>query len=242
MSSGRAISRNCARCAVSSRAVWWIGLERRARQLELPARLERDRAAAGHVGEADDVRPVHDRLPAEQMLHAVQQRTDRAAALVGHRLVRIGGERELLVLGADAPLRLRLHPAANHATSSSRDSIGVRSTTSRAIRGFRQKGPRPYTRAPREGNRVLRHVFDCRCDTPLNTRVLAARKRPRVAAAALPVKGAERRETPGRARPRERLALPPGAPAIVRRISRAKRDARLPALHWRHFSAPGRAS
>ena len=83
------------------------GLQRRAGELELSARLERDRAAAGHIGKADDVRPVHDRLPAEQMLHADEQRADRAAALVGHRLAGIGGERELLVLGAGAPLRFR---------------------------------------------------------------------------------------------------------------------------------------
>jgi hypothetical protein len=61
--------------------------DRRAGQLELSARLERDRAAAGHVRKADDVRPVHDRLPAEQMLHADQQRADRALALIGHRIV-----------------------------------------------------------------------------------------------------------------------------------------------------------
>src|SRR4029079_1636248 len=57
---------------------------------------------------ADDVRPVHDRLPAEQMLHADEQRADRALALIGHRIAPAGGERELLVLGADAGLRLRL--------------------------------------------------------------------------------------------------------------------------------------
>ena len=54
------------------------GLDRRAGQLELAARLERDRAAAGDVGKADDVGPLHDRLPAEQMLHAVEQRADAA--------------------------------------------------------------------------------------------------------------------------------------------------------------------
>ena len=107
MPSGRAISRNCARCAVSSLAALMDGLQRRAGELELSARLERDRAAAGHIGKADDVRPVHDRLPAEQMLHADEQRADRAAALVGHRLAGIGGERELLVLGAGPPLRFR---------------------------------------------------------------------------------------------------------------------------------------
>ena len=84
------------------------GLDRRAGQFELAARLERDRAAAGDVGEADDVRPIHDRLPAEQVLHAFEQRADAARALVGHRPVTFERERELLVLGADAELRLRL--------------------------------------------------------------------------------------------------------------------------------------
>ena len=84
------------------------GLDRRAGKLELSARLERDRPAAGHVREADDVRPVHDRLPAEQMLHADQQRMDRALALIGHRIVAVGREGEFLVLGADAELRFRL--------------------------------------------------------------------------------------------------------------------------------------
>ena len=78
------------------------GLDRRAGQFELPARLERDRAAAGHVGEPDDVLALHDRLPAEQMLHAVEQRADAARPAVGHGLMAVHGEGELLVLGADA--------------------------------------------------------------------------------------------------------------------------------------------
>ena len=84
------------------------GLDRRAGQLELPAGLERDRAAAGDVGEADDVVALHDRLPAEQVLHAVEQRADAARPAVGHRPVAVHGEDEFLVLGADAELRLRL--------------------------------------------------------------------------------------------------------------------------------------
>ena len=85
-------------------------LDRRAGQLELPARLQRDRPAPGHVGEADDVRPVHDRFPAEQMLHADEQCADRALPIIGHGIVPPGGEGELLVLGADPELRLRLRP------------------------------------------------------------------------------------------------------------------------------------
>ena len=78
MPSGRAISRTCARCAISSVAGLMDGLDRRAGQFELSARLERDRAAAGHVRKADDVLALHDRLPAEQVLHADEQRADRA--------------------------------------------------------------------------------------------------------------------------------------------------------------------
>ena len=108
MPSGSATSRNCARCAISSRAGPVDGRDRRAGQLELAAGLERDRAAAGHVGQADDVRPLHDRLPAEQRLHAFEQRADAARAVIGHRLVAGEREGELLVLGADPELLGRL--------------------------------------------------------------------------------------------------------------------------------------
>ena len=84
------------------------GLDRRAGQFELPARLERNRAAAGDVEQADDVVALHDRLPAEQVLHAVEQRADAARPGIGHRPVVVDGEGEFLVLGADAELRLRL--------------------------------------------------------------------------------------------------------------------------------------
>ncbi len=77
----------------------------RAGQLELAAGLERDRAAAGDVEQADDVRPLHDRLPAEQVLHAFEQRANAVAALVGHRPVALQREDEFLVLGADTELR-----------------------------------------------------------------------------------------------------------------------------------------
>src|SRR5262249_40632993 len=78
------------------------GLDRRARELELAARLERDRPAAGDVAEPDDVLPLHDRLPAEEVAHAVEQRADAARAVVGHRLVTGEREGEFVVLGADA--------------------------------------------------------------------------------------------------------------------------------------------
>src|SRR4051794_41285837 len=62
-------------------------LHRRARQFELAARLERNRAAARHVIQADDIALLHDRLPAEQELHAVEQRADAAHALDGMKLL-----------------------------------------------------------------------------------------------------------------------------------------------------------
>ena len=86
------------------------GLDRRARQFELPAGLQRNGAAAGDVGKPDDVLALHDRLPAEQVLHAFEQCMDRAPAVVGNRAMAIEREHELLVLGADAELGLRLAP------------------------------------------------------------------------------------------------------------------------------------
>ena len=87
MPSGAAISRTCARCAINSALGLMHGLDRRARQFELPARLQRDRAAAGDVIEPDDVAALHDRLPAEQELHAFEQRADAARALVRHGMM-----------------------------------------------------------------------------------------------------------------------------------------------------------
>ena len=84
------------------------GLDRRARQLELATGLERNRAAAGDVEHADNVAVLVDRLPAEQVLHAVEQRADAAPSLVGNGPVAFDRKGEFLVLGADAEFRLRL--------------------------------------------------------------------------------------------------------------------------------------
>ena len=81
------------------------GLKLRAREFELAAGLERDGAAAGDVEQADNVRPFHDRFPAEQMLHALEQRADAARPLIGHRTMALQREGELLVLGAEPELR-----------------------------------------------------------------------------------------------------------------------------------------
>ncbi len=83
-------------------------LQRSAGKLELAARLERDRPATGDVEQADDVAVLDDRLPAQQVLHAFQQRTNAAASVVGNRPVTLDRENELLVLRADAELRPRL--------------------------------------------------------------------------------------------------------------------------------------
>ena len=83
-------------------------LDRRAGEFELAARLERNGAAVGDVEQADDVVALHDRLPAEQVVHAFEQRADRAAAGIGHRPVILDREGEFLVLGADAELFRRL--------------------------------------------------------------------------------------------------------------------------------------
>src|SRR3982074_2965311 len=79
-------------------------LDRRARKLELAAWLERNRAAAGHLEQTDYVAVLDDRLPAEQILHAFEQRADAAAAIIGDRAMTLDREHELLVLGTEAKL------------------------------------------------------------------------------------------------------------------------------------------
>ena len=92
----------------------FIGLmhifERRPRQLELAARLETHRAAFRAIlaAQRDDVALLGDGVPAEAILQRFEQRADAALALVRHRRVALAVEAELLVLGADAPIGLRL--------------------------------------------------------------------------------------------------------------------------------------
>ena len=85
------------------------GLDRRAGQFELSAGLQRNRAAAGNVIEADDVAALHDRLPAEQELHAFQQRADAARAFVRHGMMALQRERRFFVFGADPEFGRRFH-------------------------------------------------------------------------------------------------------------------------------------
>ena len=153
MPSGSATtSRTCARCGISSRAGLVDGLERRAGELELAARLERDRAAADRVGEPDDVLAVHDRLPAEQRCMP-RAAPDAARALVGDRRMVVRVEAELLVLGAErGTLRWAWSPCRTRRPV----RRGFRSASGRTGHGpcgdFRRKRARHYTRAARKSN------------------------------------------------------------------------------------------
>ena len=74
--------------------------DRRAGELELAARLDRDRAAFLRR-QTDDVAGIEDRLPAGLATDAFQQRPDAAVARIGNRFAGLGVEGDLLVLGAD---------------------------------------------------------------------------------------------------------------------------------------------
>ena len=84
--------------------------QRLARQLELAARLQRDRAARLALGafQRDDGVALPDGLPAVPVDQALHQGAHAALALVRHGLQGVGAEEELLVLGADAPALRRL--------------------------------------------------------------------------------------------------------------------------------------
>jgi hypothetical protein len=84
------------------------GLDRRAGQLDLAARLEGDAGAPALEGNRPALLPHH--LPAELSSQALQQRPDTALALVRQWPQVIVGIAELLVLGADPPLGLGLAP------------------------------------------------------------------------------------------------------------------------------------
>jgi hypothetical protein len=82
-------------------------LQRRARQLELAAGLQRDRALSGRLDQPDDVLLVDDRVPAQRVAHAFEQRADAARPGIGDRRMAVDVEWKLLVLGADPPLLAR---------------------------------------------------------------------------------------------------------------------------------------
>src|SRR5262249_10260421 len=81
------------------------GLERSARELELPAGLQRDRAIA--LRERDRVAVLQHQFPAEA-LQALEERADSIRSVIGHATEVGAPEHKLLVLGADAPPLPRL--------------------------------------------------------------------------------------------------------------------------------------
>jgi hypothetical protein len=84
------------------------GLERRARKLELASRFQADGALSGRLDQSDDAALVQDRVPAEFLLHALQNRPYAPFAAIGHGRVTVDREGKLLVFRADAPLLARL--------------------------------------------------------------------------------------------------------------------------------------
>ncbi len=83
-------------------------VERRARELELSSRFERDRAFALRVIEADQGAPVLDALPAEMGPHALEQRPNSPFAPIGNRRMIGAVEWDLFVLRADPERAVRL--------------------------------------------------------------------------------------------------------------------------------------
>src|SRR5690606_12666836 len=56
----------------------------------------------------DDAAPVHDRVPAQLLLHAFQNRPDSPLAAIGNGSMAVDIEGEFLVLRPDAPVLERL--------------------------------------------------------------------------------------------------------------------------------------
>ena len=108
MPSGSAICRTCARWACTSRQVWCSDFSGAPESSNCPPGSSE--IAPPPTGSASPMMfsPSMDRLPAEQRLHAFEQRADARSALIGHRGVAVLVEAELLVLRADPPLVARL--------------------------------------------------------------------------------------------------------------------------------------
>ncbi len=81
-------------------------LERRARKLELSARLDRDRRPAFGIIKPDRQVAVADRRPAERSLQALDQRANAAVFVMDRRVGRLM-EPDLLVLRPDLEARGR---------------------------------------------------------------------------------------------------------------------------------------
>ena len=84
-------------------------LERRARELELAARLERDRGARAQERDERAARRLALGVPAVAVDERLEHGEHAALALVGERRAGRGVDAELLGLGADAVLLRRLH-------------------------------------------------------------------------------------------------------------------------------------
>src|SRR5262249_8318009 len=131
-------------------------LDRAARKLELTSRLERDRAATGHIVEADDVVALHDRLPAEQVAHSVEQRLDAARPRVGHGVMAFERERELFVFGTDAKIFGRLRPGLEPRDKCVARFNGRHVDLIASHAGSGGNGARPYTGlAPKSNARAV---------------------------------------------------------------------------------------
>ncbi len=139
MPKGSAIACKAEKCASSSASAAWMVSTGRAGQFELAAGFKRNGAAFLGIIKADDIRPVHDRLPSLAFLHPFEKRPNagltllRAAFVRNRRMIWLI-KREFLV--PQLPTRkgpCGFDPASNQATSSSRDVMGVASETSRAI-------------------------------------------------------------------------------------------------------------
>ncbi len=85
-------------------------LQRRARQLELAAGLQRDRAAefGRRLFQRDHVFFVVDGTPAEFLRHALQQRQNTGGSFIRHRAKAIDIEGDFFVLSPNPPFGPRL--------------------------------------------------------------------------------------------------------------------------------------
>src|SRR6266700_5766901 len=153
MPSGRATSSSWARCAMSSVEVSCTVSTAAPDSSNWPPGSSVIAPPPGDVEQADDVAGFDDRFPAEQHLHALEQRADAALAVIRNRRMSIAREGEFLVLGSEPKARLRpdalLEPA--HEIVARLDGRHVDLIASHAG-GSGAKGPRPYTRVAESGS------------------------------------------------------------------------------------------
>ena len=105
------------------------GLEGSAGKFKLAARFQRNIAHSLGITQGNDLVILIDALPAKAVAQAFEKGADGAGAVIGHGLQRIGEERKFFVLGADAPVRLRLcSPCSGPPMSWALFSIGARAS------------------------------------------------------------------------------------------------------------------